>query len=183
MIWHPASHWKLKLSAPLYSWLFDIASLTQRLQAQCPSQLRVEVLGEMWEVPWQDEQLALNLSSPTAWLRHVNLCCRDHPWVFARTVIPQSTLTEEYRSLTHLGTQPLGEVLFSFEALQRTKIKVACLSDAHPLHQLASENLHPKPKTLWARRSTFYLPEAKPLLVQEVFLPQMLLWLDDGITQ
>lgn len=178
MIWHPASHWKSTLSAPLHTWLFDATSLTQRLQAQCQLQFSVQVFDEMWGTPWQDEQREFHISLSTAWLRHVYLRCQDSSWVFARTVIPQSTLTDEYRSLIHLGTQPLGEVLFSFHALQRTEIEAACLSNAHPLYQLASTHLHPKPNQLWARRSMFYLPEEKPLLVQEVFLPQMLQWLE-----
>lgn len=178
MIWHPASYWKSKISIPLHAWLFDATSLTQRLQAQCQAQFFVEVLDETWGISWQDEQQALNLTTSTTWLRHVHLNCREHPWVFARTVIPHSTLVDEYRSLIHLGTQPLGEVLFSFHALQRTEIEAACLSEPQPLYQLASVHLHPKPKILWARRSVFYLPENKPLLVQEVFLPQMLNWLE-----
>lgn len=174
MIWHPASYWTSQLSPQLKTWLFDPTSLTQRLQAQCQSQFSVTVLNEMWATPWEDEQYAFNPAPSIAWLRHVYLCCHERPWVFARTVIPEPTLQNEYRSLMNLGTQPLGEVLFSFHALQRTEIEAICLSESHPLYQLASAQLHPKPERLWARRSMFYLPEDQPLLVQEVFLPQML---------
>lgn len=175
MIWHPASHWKSQISTNLYAWLFDSTSLTQRLQFHCQQQFFVEVIEETWENPLPAEEQVLQIIEPHATrIRHVYLHCRDRTWVFARTVIPQTTLIGAYRSLETLGNQSLGEVLFSFNALQRTDIEVARLSSDHLLHQLASVNLYPKPVTLWARRSVFYLPEDKPLLVQEVFLPNML---------
>jgi chorismate lyase len=179
MIWHPAPHWKSQISANLYRWLFDSTSLTQRLQTHCQQQFFVEVLEETWENPLAAEKQALQLStSLPARIRHVYLHCREQTWVFARTVIPTTTLVGAYRDLETLGTQPLGEILFSFHALQRTDIEVACLSPAHRLYQLASVDLQPKPEILWARRSIFYLPEDKPLLVHEVFLPNMLEWLE-----
>ncbi len=179
MIWHPASHWKSKISPHLHTWLFDSTSLTLRLQTHCQQQFLVEVVEEKWEQPQAAEQQALHSThAPPARIRHVYLHCREQTWVFARTVIPQHTLTGKYRCLETLGTQPLGEVLFSFHALQRTEIEVACLSSEELLYRLASVDLQPKPLKLWARRSIFYLPEDKPLLVHEVFLPNMTEWLE-----
>ena len=179
MIWHPASHWKSQIPTNLHTWLFDSTSLTQRLQTHCQQQFFVEVLAETWELPQPAEQHALDLfDSRAARIRHVYLHCAEQTWIFARTVIPETTLIGKYRCLETLGTQPLGELLFSFHALQRTAIEVACLSSHQLLYQLASVDLQPKPLQLWARRSIFYLPEDKPLLVHEVFLPNMLEWLE-----
>ena len=49
---------------------------------------------------------------------------------------------------------------------------VARLQPGHPLFELATKHLHQKPAELWGRRTLFYYAQ-KPLLVNEIFLPDI----------
>ena len=107
-----------------------------------------------------------------ALVRHVFLLCAGKPWVFARSVIPPRTLRGAHRRLANLGTRPLGAILFSDRSVRRGEVRVCELKPRQPLFDLASAALDRPPEGAWARRSIFTLRE-KPLLVTEVFLPEM----------
>jgi chorismate--pyruvate lyase len=101
-----------------------------------------------------------------ALIREVVLYGEGQPWVFARSVLPITSLCGKLRHLRKQNTRPLGAFLFSQPDLQRSSIVVAQISDDHayvPARLTQGQNL-------WGRRSVFYL-DAKPLLVSEVFLP------------
>jgi len=174
-VWRDAYHWQYRnLPGLLRSWLLNETSLTQRLRAICHDQFQVEVLTEGWEYPQFEEIQSLSLPFRRyARVRQVYLCCQHQPWIFGRTVIPPSMLCGKYRYLKWLGDQPLGMVLFAHHSLQRRHLQLALLRVGEPLYTLATAHLTEKPPLLCARRSVFYL-EQKPLLVTEVFLPQIL---------
>lgn len=102
----------------------------------------------------------------TALIREVHLMCDDHPVVYARTVIPVSTLVGPQKRLAHLGDKPLGAVLFSDKSMRRSEVQVACLKPAQV--KLATANS----EDIWGRRSVFRLND-RPLLVSEYFLPDL----------
>lgn len=152
-------------------WLFDPASLTARLLAACSGQFRVQVLAQTWRHPLHNESRRLGMRyKRTALIREVLLYCDDTPWVFARTVIPKSTLTGRRKYLAHLGSRPLGAILFADPRMKRDDFEVARLSAGQHLYEKAVEVLAPPPISIWGRRSVFYL-QGKPLLVNEIFLP------------
>ena len=103
----------------------------------------------------------------------VLLYCHESPLIYARTIIPAQTLTGEQRELGELGDRPLGEFLFSQPGLKRDVMEVAALRQGHQLFDSASAHISVKAQEIWARRSVFRL-EHKPLLVAEVFLPELL---------
>jgi len=154
---------------PLKSRLIAQGSLTERVRETCPLHFHVNVLRQYWASPFADEARLLKLSPFSyARIREVELCCGNNPIVFARTVIPVSSLRGGLRHLLKLGTQPLGEVLFTQRA-QRINPQICHLKSNHPLFQMLSIRLEQKPPELWMRRSIFILKN-KPLLVQEIFL-------------
>lgn len=106
-------------------------------------------------------------------VRMVYLLCDGKPWVFARTVIPLRTLSGPQRRLTHLGSKPLGELLFADKTMRRGEVEVARLAAGSPVFSMAAQALKQKPGEIWGRRSVFYL-QGKPLLVSEMFLPDLL---------
>ena len=114
-------------------------------------------------------------SREVALIREVFLYCDDEPWVFARTVIPRSTLTGKQKYLANLGSRPLGAVLFADPNMRRDHFEVACMRPEELLYTHANQ-LHTDqnnidgPDFIWGRRSAFYLSN-KPLLVNEIFLP------------
>ena len=97
----------------LREWLLDAGSLTRRLVTLTQGDFRVQVLrqGFMHALPAERRELGLDLRE-WPFVREVLLRCHDEPWVFARTLIPATSLQGRVKALTHLGTKPLGAVLF-----------------------------------------------------------------------
>lgn len=152
-------------------WLFDPDSLTRRLIGVCAGRFRVELLGQHRVRPLRHEAEALKLPRGVwALVREVYLLCDERPWVYARTVLPATTLTGVERRLAHLGTRPLGAVLFADPSMTRSEVEVARLTRRDPLFQVATARLELRPDSIYGRRSVFRL-HGKPLLVSEIFLP------------
>lgn len=171
----------LHIPDDIRDWLVDSASLTLRIKKLCQSNamgdFSVRLLRQGMAIPSNDEVQRLSLQSRRyALIREVLLFCGTTPVIFARTVIPIKTLTGPQRQLGHLGNRPLGEFLFSQPGLHRDAMEVAILKNGHQLFDSTLDSLHGQsvPSEVWARRSVFCLRE-KPLLVAEVFLPDIFL--------
>jgi chorismate--pyruvate lyase len=160
--------------AGLADWLFDAGSLTRRLRRACPNRFQVRVLRQGRMRPGRDEARALALRPDAwTWIREVQLLCGDRPWVFARTVIPASTLNGRGRRLTRLGTRPLGEVLFADpDVVCRGPVEIARIVAGQTLHHRAFTGFAEPPDPIWGRRSVFRI-DGRPLLVCEIFLPDL----------
>ena len=157
--------------AELTSWLLDPGSLTARLIKACPGRFQVRVLSQTWRAPLHNEIKRLGMRErQMSFIREVYLYCDDQPWVFARTVIPRTTLRGRQKHLAHLGSRPLGAVLFADPHMHRDEIEVTCLQAREQLYHKAVVALSQRPANIWGRRSVFYLND-KPLLVNEIFLP------------
>ncbi|PVV10794.1 MAG: chorismate--pyruvate lyase [gamma proteobacterium symbiont of Ctena orbiculata] len=170
--WRQRSHTKIP---PLVaSWLGDRGSLTQRVIQCCAAgEFRVRLLHQGWGTPLTSECRILRMRrGMVALVRDVELQCDNTPWVFARTLIPISSLKGAAQRLTQLGEKPLGAVLFSDPKVVRGATQIAQLLPRQPLFETACNNLRKKPDHLWGRRTLFYV-EKKPLLVNEIFLPTL----------
>tara|TARA_R110001583_G_scaffold3812_1_gene23252 strand:+ start:2591 stop:3193 length:603 start_codon:yes stop_codon:yes gene_type:complete len=170
--WHDAK--KCALHENIQSWLLDPNSLTARLKSHC-HQFRVELLGQSIEICQENEAVALIPAGEEILVREVLLFCDEKPQVFARSLLPLSSLTGAEQALANLGTQSLGQVLFNNPSLERQTIEVAVFDTTSPVGKLAKQLSLPEqclssPEKLWGRRSIFVL-EGKPLMVAEVFLP------------
>ncbi|MEK7303548.1 MAG: chorismate lyase, partial [Pseudomonadota bacterium] len=171
-VWHVASRLHRRdVPESVLRWLLDPASLTRRIQSACHGCFRVEVLFQGWARPQHNEMRELGMRQGSmGFVREVHLLCDDLPWVFARTVIPRTTLTGPRRCLTRLKSRPLGAVLFADPSMQRGPVEIARLSPCDKLYPAAIRHLAQRPETIWGRRSLFTLG-GKPLLVSEIFLP------------
>lgn len=69
-----------------------------------------------------------------------------------------------------LGNRPLGAVLFADPGVVRGVTQYSQLLPGQELFESAVAGLSIRPGSLWGRRTLFYLA-AKPLLVNEIFLP------------
>ena len=153
----------------LVPWLIDNGSLTRKLVALSKDQFEVEVLRQEVATPDAAEANALKITQKTpVMIREVVLKGRGRPWVFARSILPMSTMTGRLAGLRTLSNQPLGELLFQDPSMTREPLEVACLP-ARVLSVPAA--LAAGDESLWARRSVFFL-DRKPLLVSEVFLSE-----------
>ncbi|MDC3248623.1 chorismate lyase [Porticoccaceae bacterium] len=157
-----------RVPAQLRPWLSDTGSLTQRLMDACDNRLKVQVLRQNLGVPRLSERRALKLPQRRlALIREVLLLGGGTAWVYARSIIPLSTLTGRLRSLRQLDNRPLGALLFSEPSMCREPVEVACFNS--PTSQMPAVLAAYQPP-MWARRSVFRL-DHKPLLVSEIFLP------------
>lgn len=169
-VWRHREQWLTPLPA-IRTWLCDNGSLTRRLQQACDNEFRVEVVNQGWQRPLLNERR--RLAMPTrqlALVRQVYLYCGDLPCVYARTIIPRETLSGAQRHLAVLGNRPLGAVLFADPRMHREPMEFARLQAGEQLYAAAVQRLTRAPDVIWGRRSVFYLA-AKPLLVNEIFLP------------
>lgn len=154
-------------------WLFTTGSLTRRVRCACAGRFAVQVIGQAWKRPQVDEWRRLGMrAGMVAWVREVFLQCGDTPWVFARTVIPSSSLTGSRRRLARLGDRPLGKLLFADPAMRREPVELGVLSAGSRLYARATAPLCRPPREIWGRRRVFHM-RGKPLLVSEFFLPAL----------
>jgi len=157
------------IPAEVKSWLFDASSLTARLIRKCSGKFRVELLSQGVERPALDEIKALNLAyGDSALVREVYLYCKNKPVVYARTVIPLSTLTGAQRSYGNLGNRPLGAMLFADKTMKRDEVVISRLLPGSTLYGKTGVT----GKDVWGRRSVFHVG-GKPLLVSEYYLPTL----------
>ena len=159
------------INPDLKSWLFDTGSLTTRLIEYCDADFSVECLSQEHAVPTTDEIKLLGMQPrQRALIRQVLLKCGTIPVVYARTIIPFSSLRGELQGLTRLGNKSLGSVLFSDKSMRRGDVEVASLKVPHPCYQWVQSSAG---KAIWGRRSIFLL-KRQQLLVSEFFLPGLL---------
>jgi len=159
------------INKDLKSWLFDTGSLTARLLKHCPGRFSVQLISLERTTPDLDEASALNLKPRSqAMIREVILCCDKQPVIYARTIIPVSSMRGALRGLATLGNQPLGAVLFADKSMKRKPVQVSSISPAHKYYSRIGNKGNEK---IFGRRSVFVL-KGQELLVSEFFLPGLL---------
>lgn len=157
----------------LLPWLRDHGSLTQRIQQRCDEFSVRNVKSGLARIAL-DESALLGISPrQLAWSREVFLCADDRPVVFAHSACVARDLRGTWRPIRDLGNKPLGALLFTHPLVERQPLHYKALHAHHPLYRRTTALLPDPPDRLWARRSLFYLHQA-PLLVTEVFLPEIL---------
>ena len=156
----------------LYPFIFHTGSLTRYIQQQCNGNFNIEIKSESWQFPMSDEaQLIKTGNREHTFIRESWLKCDDKTLVYARTIIPRKTLTGKYKKLTTLGNKPLGEILFTDKTSYRSGMRYAKVSKDCALYSQVF-NTNNVNSILWARQSLFFIKN-KPLLIIEVFLPEI----------
>ena len=131
----------------------------------------MRVLSQVRGIPAIDEARALGMQpGHLAIIRQVHLLCDGQPWIYARTIIPVTSLRGKLQRLAHLGARPLGGMLFADPGMQRGRVELARISRGQAVYKAATCHLRQRPAEIWGRRSVFRLFD-RPLLVSEVFLP------------
>lgn len=168
--WQPEVLTPGKIPAELREALLDRGSLTQRLKRQHNNNFFVQVLLHQQAMPSFSEQCFLGVPEyHPASIREVLLYGSGVPVVFARSVLPESSLIGKNKELLNLGSKPLGEYIFNQPKLTRGPIEIACI----PARQFNQHlNFDYRDEPAWGRRSLFFLND-KPISVCEVFLPDI----------
>ena len=156
----------------LVPWLHDHGSLTLRIQQRCNQFAVRPVRSGLARIAYDESALLGMAPQQLAYSREVFLYADGRPVVFAHSTCTTQHLRGVWAALGGLGNKPLGAMLFAHPLVERRPLRFKALPLSHPLYQRAtiSGNV---PGRLWARRSLFYLHGA-PLLVTEVFLPEIL---------
>jgi chorismate--pyruvate lyase len=157
----------------LAPWLRDHGSLTSRIQQRC-GEFRVHNLFDGLAPAIHDESILLEVPARQhVYSREVLLVADNRPVVFAHSVVAATHLRGAWQALQHIGGRSLGSLLFAHPLVERKPLRYRKLREGHALHRRATLALGAIPATLWSRRSLFVLHGA-PLLVTEVFLPDIL---------
>lgn len=161
---------RTQIPAKLRAWLFDPRSLSRRLTRACSGGFRVKLIDQRWHAPLASERRALAIPArERALVREVLLLCHDTPWVYARSVFPIDTLRGAQRRLAHLGTRPLGRVLFATRGMHRTEVMLSPAQHDADMLARCAKALGSTPRDAWKRASVFRC-RGRALLVSEIFL-------------
>lgn len=140
------------LNKSVADWLLEEESMTSRCERYCHEvTVQPQFEGYLSAECLVTEALELP-ADRRYWIREILLFGDNIPWLWARTVVPECTLSGPELSLKTLGNTPLGRYLFTQTSLERDYIQVSSLDG------------------LWGRRSRLRL-SGKPLLLTEIFLP------------
>jgi chorismate--pyruvate lyase len=157
----------------LKPWLLDSGSLTQALINSHSEPFQVEVHYQGKQTASGTEQHILHLPPRQQVLVHeVQLYSGTQATVYARTLIPMSSLVGRARQLSQLGNKPLGAVLFTDPNTRRLAIEITQLTAQHSLYPRASQATPIPPSIIWGRR-TLYQYAGQHLLVNEFFMPDI----------
>ena len=170
--WLPAERLgQLTMDAPLRSWLIGKGLLTQRLKAVCGELFRLRLVDQWTGLLNAAHRSALRSPDSAGLFRDVEMSHGETIWVFAQTIVPDSTLCT-HPWLAELGDSALGETLSGLSGMERSSYEYAWLPVNDAVTARALRDAELKPAGLWARRSRVSLRGA-PLLIHELFLPAM----------
>ena len=159
------------------SWLSDTGSLTQKIERAIGQKLEVLVLSDCRQNLNSDESRYFHFKLRRCRVREVLLCSNGIPLVMAHSVIPTLSSSGSNHQVLRLGTKPLGAVLFS-KTRKHSKAKpprdIARLDKSSELWKKCSKHFADLSSPLWARR-TLYRLKGHPILVNEIFLPSLLI--------
>lgn len=161
LIWRPLG--RQTVPASVRDWLADQGSLTRRLQAQ--GAFRVQPLWQGIARPTAAEAAVLGLPMRRqALVREVLLQVDGAARVYARSVLPLSSLRGRNRVLGHMAGRSLGAELFRVPRARREAVRVAAV----PASRLPVKGAD-QASACWGRQSLFR-KRGQPLLVAEIFL-------------
>ena len=137
--------------------------------------MKVKVLFQGRRRLHRDEQFLARAGNPTHVLtRDVVLYCGAKPVVYAHSVLAPGGCGAGWRLMQGMGSRPLGAALFTDPRIRRLLLRQHKVGCGHELLRQARRVLNSgSVTTLWARRSLFMVGKS-PILVTEVFLPEVL---------
>ncbi|MGZ4982104.1 MAG: chorismate--pyruvate lyase family protein [Methylobacter sp.] len=154
------------------SWTYESESLTQRLRDYYGDAIGVKILLQQWNTPFLSERRLLKLhENRYSLIREVLLHADGKPLILARTVIPAKTVKVAKSNLAHLGSRPLGEVIFSYPKLERIEMDVTLIDLPTWTQPAIAEGHIDQPIS---GRRTVYAIANRQMLVSEFFLPEVL---------
>ena len=135
------------------SWLLEQGPITKRIKSI--AEFRLELIQDELSDATDDEILFLKIASEEIRIREVILYGNENPIVFARTIIPNTTIEKGLKELGKIGNKPLGDILFEKDIFSKEDIVFATFKDEESL--------------FWGRKIKYTVKD-QPFSVMEVFL-------------
>ena len=135
------------------SWLLEQGPITKRIKSI--AEFRLELIQDELSDATDDEILFLKIASEEIRIREVILYGNENPIVFARTIIPNTTIEKGLKELGKIGNKPLGDILFEKDIFSKEDIVFASFKDKESL--------------FWGRKIKYTVKD-QPFSVMEVFL-------------
>ena len=140
-------------NAEIKSWLLEQGPITKRIKSI--AEFRLELIQDELSDATDDEILFLKIDSEEIRIREVILFGNENPMVFARTIIPNTTIEKGLKELGKIGNKPLGDILFEKDIFSKEDIVFATFKDEESL--------------FWGRKIKYTVKD-QPFSVMEVFL-------------
>ncbi|SMY09262.1 chorismate--pyruvate lyase family protein [Flavimaricola marinus] len=156
-------------------WVALTSSMTARIGLVADSPIDVEVLRQTEAQLRPDEAGLLELSDGPTVVREVCLSAEGLPLLVARTAVTSQKL-QAHPTIVKLGNKALGSLLFAGpKPCPYTAREFARLTEGDALFDLVRSRHSgaAAQSEYWARRTLFWLFD-EPLLVTEIFLPELL---------
>ena len=157
---------------PVRRWIVICSSMTKYIEELVKQRVVVKVLREERGRIHFDEQRLLDSVQSTGHVREITLNAGGRTLLVARTVFIARRLRSN-RKLRGLGSRPLGELLFSKGVAKWRQREFGRVTPRHPVSALIESAATRQSENSWARRTVFIF-NACPILVTEVFLPDLL---------
>jgi chorismate--pyruvate lyase len=168
--WHSLDECAGRVPAGLRPWLEEPGLLTARVRAACGPATALRLL-KLEPAPIDARvRRRLGVEDAIGFVREIEISCGATRWIFAQSIFPQSTV-QQHPWLRDLGDNGLGESLSSIEDVRREPLEYVELRDRDAL-AVAAGAVPARDAPLWARRAVYRLA-GWPILVQEVFLPEL----------
>ena len=155
------------MNSQVFALLSDQGSLTDRFKQIIGTQPCLKRLSQGHQfVSKQERDLLDIMPRQMALVREITMGDGQNDWMFARTIVPLTTLKGAARRISYLNEAPIGKILFGRYGASRKSMQVSMLSEL-PKTLVNLGYLAEKP--LWQRQSIFEFSSG-PLIVTEIFL-------------
>jgi chorismate--pyruvate lyase len=170
--WQPAERLgQLSVDSRVRPWIIDNRLLTERMRSVCGARFVLQVAGNWSGDLTGEHKSALRVEDAHGLFRDIEMRCGDKVWVYGRTIVPDSTLSQ-HSWLAELGDAALSETLGGLSDVERSAYEYAWLPRGDEVCECALRGAEIMPAGLWARRAKITIRSAA-LLSQELFLPSM----------
>ena len=156
--------------AELHAWLAEPGLLTARVRRACGAATRLNLLRLEPATLAASAARRMGVPDDGCLVREIEFSCGDARWIFAQSLFPDSTV-RQHPWLAGLGDSALGVSLLGRHDVSREPLEYRGLTWDHEL-AVAAGARRGEAGLLWARRAVYQISGA-PILVQEVFLPEL----------